>query len=163
MNCVNLRTKLLAIWEAIKDLVLWIGISFLLPIFHLFFILFSKNSPGFDTSLYNIVFVAIASFLTGVIFMTSFWKHNRNYVRMLFVISYLIAFGLFLVSRIQLSFNIEIFEETVFKWGVIISFLFLLIVGFYCKYDDKNATSRAIAEKAKGLDKGFNSGKEFKL
>ena len=156
-------TQLPAIWDAIKQLSVWIFGSFLLPIVQLLFILLSKKTSEVNLSMYNIVFVTIASFLTSVFFVTSFWKQNRMLVRMLLVLSYLISFGLFIVSMVQILHGIEVFDIDVYMWGALIALTFAVLVGFYSKYDENLAISREIASQAKNTKKSKVNGKEVNV
>ena len=159
----KVETQLPAMWDALKQLAIWMFASFLLPIVQLLFILLSKKTIGVDLSMYNIVFVTIASFLTSVFFVTNFWKQNRMLVRMFLIISYLISFGLFIVSLIQLFYGIEVFDLVVYMWGALIALSFALFVGFYSKYDDSLAVSREIALQAKRTRKSNINGKEINV
>lgn len=145
--------------DSIKELSTWIFASFLLPLVQLFVINFSKEPSGTIEDIYNIIFVTIASFLTSVFFVTNFWKQNRTIVRMMLVLSYLISFGLFLVSLINSSF----FESEVYKWGMYIALAFAVLVGFYSKYDEKSAIAREIVGNAKKKTHGTLNNKDFKV
>ena len=159
----RLKSKTPAIWAAIKDLSAWLFASFLLPLVQLFIIKFSVRPAIVDENVYNILFVTIASFLTGVFFVTSFWKQNRTLVRMMLVISYLIAFGLFVLSLVQVLFGVTIFKIGFYRWGVYISLVLAVMVGFYSKYDEKLVVPREIAEQGKNKTQSEINGKEIKL
>ena len=154
--------QLPAAWEAVKQLSVWSFASFLLPIVQVVFIQLSKK-PIVDDSIYKIVFVSIASFLTSVFFVTSFWKRNRMFVRMLLVVSYLISFGLFIISLIQILHKVEVFDLSVYKWGAAIALVLAVLVGFYSKYDERLAVSREIALQAKNTKKSQMNGKEVNV
>ena len=157
------KPKRLAIWGAVKDLSVWIFGSFLLPLLQLFIMTFSTKPKSVDEALYNVVFVTVASFLTGVFFVTSFWKQNRMLVRMMLVISYLISAGLFIVSQIQTLFDIKVFVHDIFECGLIVAIILAILVGFFCKYDEKLIIPREIADQANRINKGIVDGKEIKL
>ena len=78
---------------------------------------------------------------------------------MMLVLSYLISFGLFLVSLINSSF----FESEVYKWGMYIALAFAVLVGFYSKYDEKSAIAREIVGNAKKKTHGTLNNKDFKV
>ena len=160
---LKFKSQLPAIWDAIKQLSVWMFGSFLLPIVQLLFILLSKKTSSIDLSMYNIVFVTIASFLTSVFFVTSFWKQNRMLVRMLLILSYLISFGLFVVSLVQILHGTEVFDIDVYMWGALIALSFAVLVGFYSKYDESTALSREIASQAKSTTKSIVNGKEVNV
>lgn len=160
---LKLNKQLPAIWEAIKELVAWIFVTFLLPLVQLFIIIFSKDPTVVYENVYNIVFATIASFLTGVFFVSNFWKQNRTLVRMMLIISYLISFGLFLFSLVYVMFGTEIFIIDIYKWGAIVAFTLALFVGFFSKFDEKTVVPRQIAEEGKRLSQGSINGNEFKL
>lgn len=159
----NLKTKLPAIGQAVKELAAWLFATFLLPLVQLFIIFFSKNPSVVYENVYNILFVTIASFLTGVFFVTNFWKQNRMLVRMMLVLSYLISFGLFLFSLVHVMFKKEIFELEIYKWGVIIALVLAVLVGFFSKYDEKLAVAREIAGQAKNKTQATINGEDIKL
>lgn len=145
--------------ESIKDLFIWIFASFLLPLIQLFIMNFSKQQSGTEEDFVNIIFVTITSFLTSVFFVTNFWQQNRTIVRMMLVISYLISFGLFLVSLVQYS----CFDAYIYKWGMVIALILAVFVGFFSKYDEKVAVAKEIAGKAKNITHGTLDNKEFKV
>lgn len=146
-------------FESIKELTIWIFASFLLPLVQLFVMKFSRNPSGTKEDFFNIIFVTIASFLTSVFFVTNFWKQNRTIVRMMLVMSYIISFGLFLISLVQYSF----FDVNIYEWGMYIALMFAVLVGFFSKYDEKVAVANEIAGKAKKLTHGTLNNKEFKV
>ncbi len=148
---------------AVKDLIAWIFAAFIFPLVQLFIIMFSKNPSVEYENVYNILFVSIASFLTGVFFVSTFWQHNRVLVRMMLVISYIISFGLFIFSLVHVMFNKEIFDLTIYKWGAIIALILAVMVGFFSKYDEKQAKLMEIASEAKHQTKGTIEGKDFKV
>lgn len=156
-------SNLPAMYEAVKELTVWLFATFLLPLVQLFIILFSKNPSVVYENVYNIIFVTIASFLTGVFFVTNFWKQNRMLVRMMLVLSYLISFGLFIFSLVHVMFEKEVFDMVVYKWGVIIALILAILVGFYSKYDEKLAAAREIAVQGKALTQGTINGTQFKI
>lgn len=159
----RLKTKWPAMWDAIKDLSAWLFATFLLPLVQLFIILFSKDPKVVYENVYNIIFVTIASFLTGVFFVTNFWRQNRILVRMMLVVSYLISFGLFIFSLVRVMFETEVFDLSIYKWGVIIALLLAVLVGFYSKYDEKMEIPREIAGEAKTKTQGTINGTDFKV
>lgn len=162
-KCIKFKEQLPAIWEAIKELLAWIFVTFLLPLVQLFIIIFSKDPTVVYENVYNIVFATIASFLTGVFFVSNFWKQNRMLVRMMLIVSYLISFGLFLFSLVNVMFGTEIFAIAIYKWGAIIAFALAIFVGFFSKYDEKMVIPRQIAEEGKRLTQGSINGNDFKL
>ena len=155
----DLKDRFSLIFSSLKELIIWIFASFMLPIVQLFCMIFSKEVIGTKDDIYNILFVTIASFLTSIFFVTNFWTKNRTIVRMLLVVSYIISFGLFLVSLV----NSSIFDESVYKWGVLIAIGSAFLVGFFCKYDENLATSRKIANEAKEKTNGRLNNNEFKV
>lgn len=157
------KTKLPAIGQAVKELIVWLFGTFLLPLVQLFIIMFSKDPSVVYENVFSILFATIASFLTGVFFVSDFWEQNRTFVRMILVLSYLISFGLFIFSLVRLMFEKEVFGLVVYKWGVIIALIMAVLVGFYSKYDEKLAAAREIAERAKNRTNISLNGEEIKL
>lgn len=152
-----------AIGQAVKELIVWLFGTFLLPLVQLFIIMFSKDPSVVYENVFSILFATIASFLTGVFFVSDFWEQNRTFVRMILVLSYLISFGLFIFSLVRLMFEKEVFGLVVYKWGVIIALIMAVLVGFYSKYDEKLAAAREIAERAKNRTNISLNGEEIKL
>lgn len=146
-------------YESIKELFIWIFASFLLPLIQLFIMCFSQQQSGTEEDFFNIIFVTVASFLTSVFFVTNFWRQNRTIVRMMLVLSYLISFGLFIVSQVQYSF----FDAYIYKWGMFIAMILAVLVGFFSKYDEKVVVAKEIAGKAKNITHGTLNNKEFKV
>lgn len=157
------RRILLIIRDSIKDLFVWLFVSFLLPLTQLLIIKLSKYQLDVDENVYNILFVTIASFLTGVFFVTDFWKKKRAIVRMMLVVSYLLSFGLFTISLIQVMFQLTIFDLAIYRWGVYIALSLAILVGFFSKYDENTVAAHAIIEQAKRETEGVVDGKPIKL
>jgi uncharacterized membrane protein len=126
-------------------------------------IIFSEYPKELDNSLYNIIFVTIASFLTSVFFVTDFWKKNRTLVKMLLMVSYLVSFGLFLFSLIEDIIGVAIFDINIYKLGAYLAFALALLVGFYSKYDEKLAIPKKIADDSKNKTQGTINDKHFKV
>lgn len=157
------KAKIPAIGQAVKELLAWLFAAFLLPLVQLFIIIFSKNPSVVYENVYNVLFVTTASFLTGIFFVTDFWKQNRLLVRMMLVLSYLISFGLFIFSLVHVMFDIVIFDLSVYKWGVMIALVLAVFVGFYSKYDEKLVVAREIAGQAKKKTQTTINGEGIKL
>lgn len=136
-------------WITIKALLIWMFVSFLFPLVQYVIMRIGVIKIDIDESYYNIIFATFATFLTGIFFSTDFWKNNRWLIRIMLIVSYLISFGLFIISLLQSFYKIEVFKTSIYEWGMILTFVFSLIVGFYSKYDENVATANEIAESAK--------------
>lgn len=162
-NLGNIGVTIRTIRTTIYDLGIWLFVSFLLPLVQLLIMKLAIKPFVVDVSVYNILFVTIASFLTGVFFMSDFWKRKRGMVRMMLIISYIISFGLFTISLIQILFKTPIFDLVVYKWGVILALLLAVFVGFFSKYDENQAASQAIVDNARNVTEGTINGKHIKI
>ena len=149
--------------DAFMDLITWFFYAFLFPLVQLAFIKLSNYHGAVDENVYRILFVAIASFLTTIFFVTGFWRQNRRLVRMMLLASYVISLVLFITSLAFELFGLRIFDLNVYYWGAIIALLFAFLVGFFTKYDDKEAALREIISKAKGINKSKIEEKEVEI
>ena len=137
MKLEKVKVHISLFFNTISDLIVWMFITFLLPLVQLGFTLYIKNPTSeINTSVYNILFVTIASFLTNIFFFTEFWKKKNSWMKIILIFSYVIAFALFLCSLIEMLKNIKIFDLYIYKSGMIISLLLAIITGFSSKYDE---------------------------
>ena len=151
------------IYDAIRDLFVWLFASFILPLVQLIIMKLSTKPFVMDENAFNIIFVTIASFLTGIFFVTDFWKRKRIMIRMMLLTSYLISFGLFTISLIQELYSVTIFKLDIYKLGALIALILAILVGFFSKYDEKMEVPRAIANEAKNLKESSINGKPIKM
>lgn len=147
--------------DAIKDLITWLFVAFLLPLVQIFYFKCSTQSLPLDESVYRIIFVAIASFLTSIFFVSNFWKQNRRFVRLMLISSYIISLCLFISSLVYEMFNTKIFDINIYRCGAIVAFVLAVLVGFYSKYDEKLAKAQEIADGSRKITTGNIDGQEF--
>ena len=157
----NNRFKLPSGIDAIKDLATWLFVAFLLPLVQIFFFKFSSKPSTLDESVYRIIFVAIASFLTSIFFVTNFWKQNRRFARTMLILSYIISLCLFISSLVYEMFDTKVFEIHIYEYGAIVAFALAVLVGFYSKYDEKLAKVKGIADGSRNITKGNIDEQEF--
>ena len=163
INWEKIKATAGIIWQTFKGLCVWLFVSFLLPITQLLIMRYATKPFIIDEGIYNVFCVSIASFLTGVFFVTDFWKKNRSLVRVLLVVSYLLSFGLFTISLIQILFDIKVFETHIYQIGILVALLLAVLVGFYSKYDENLMVSQTIVNKANTTTQGIIDGKQIKL
>lgn len=150
MDKERVKSFIYVVKNAISDLVVWLFASFLLPLIQLGILCCLKDrSFTVNAAMFNILFVTIASFLTNVFFFTAFWKKKSNWLRMALIISYVLALTLFIISLLDVTLNIPIFEIKVYEVGMYIALVLAIIVGFSSKFDENKARALVLAQEAK--------------
>lgn len=164
MDTEKIKSFLYITGRSISDLIVWLFASFLLPIIQLFVLLFLKEQTfSMSASMYNILFVTIASFLTNVFFFTEFWKKRNNWLRMALIISYVLALTLFIISLLEIVLKIEIFDLKTYSSGMLISLSLAIIVGFSSKFDEIRSQALDIARQGKEKNEVNIDGEEIEL
>lgn len=164
MNKERVESFVFIVGKAISDLIVWLFASFLLPLIQLGILSFLKDKDfQMNCAVYNILFVTIASFLTNVFFFTEFWKKKSNWLRIALIISYVLALTLFIISLLEIVLDIEIFELTTYRMGMLISLILAITVGFSSKYDENKATALNLAREGKEKTKTIIDGNDIEL
>ena len=164
MNKEKVKSFFYVVRNAISDLVVWLFASFLLPLIQ-FEILCCLKDRSFtvNAAMFNVLFVTIASFLTNVFFFTAFWKKKSNWLRMALIISYVLALTLFIISLLDVTLNITIFDLKVYEVGMYIALALAILVGFSSKYDENRTQALVLAKNAKEKKEVTIDGNDIEL
>lgn len=164
MNREKFITSFFVVRNAMSDLVVWLFASFLLPLIQFGILCCLKEHPFIENAaIYNILFVTIASFLTNVFFFTAFWKKKSNWLRMALIVSYVLSLTLFIISLLEVTLTIIIFDMAVYKTGMYIALVLAIIVGFSSKFDENKSNALLLAQKGKEKKEVTIDGDEIEL
>lgn len=163
-NKEKIKSLYFLVKNAMSDLVVWLFASFLLPLIQWGILCCLKNHPSTESvAMFNVLFVTIASFLTNVFFFTAFWKKKSNWMRMALIISYVLALTLFIISLLEVTLVIRIFDRKIYEIGMYIALALAIIVGFSSKYDENKSKALLLAQFAKERNDVLIDGEDIEL
>ena len=137
--------------STIKKTLLWLIISYSIPMINVSIIWGMRKTIDLDLSIINIILVTNACFITSLLFLIDKTKRESTFV--LNVITLLICSVLFSLGAVQMEFKREIFSIEIYAYGASMTLFLSIFIGLISKYDEVEALSKARAKKGKSTKK----------
>lgn len=139
--------------DTLSKTLVWLLLSYTIPIINIIVIGFMRNSFDLDVSLSNVLIATNACFISSLLAILYDKRKERILIYNLSIVLLVLCTVLFTISIIQIEKSTLIFNDHLYSKGGILFLGFGIVFGLIAKYDETEAESSLRAKKSRSTKK----------